>query len=191
VPLAVVSLLVVFGHAVTSWLAPNLAPGVRESIYAVAVLIRWAVALGASVGLIALVYYLGVPDGHLSVPEGWARWPSRSIRGLAPREECVEMGEVAARSWRSVLPGALMATVTWFLTTLAFGWYVTTFANYSEVYGSIGAAIALLFWLYIVSLCVLCGAEFNAQFASQHRAHFGGGGDAREPEQEAKSEKAT
>ena len=78
------------------------------------------------------------------------------------------MGEVAARSWRSVLPGALMATVTWFLTTLAFGWYVTTFANYSEVYGSIGAAIALLFWLYIVSLCVLCGAEFNAQF----HAHF-------------------
>ena len=52
----------------------------------------------------------------------------------------------------------------WFLTTLAFGWYVTRFANYSEVYGSIGAAIALLLWLYIVSLSVLCGAEFNAQF---------------------------
>lgn len=56
-----------------------------------------------------------------------------------------------------------MATAMWFLTTLAFGWYVTRFANYSEVYGSIGAAIALLFWLYIISLSVLCGAEFNAQ----------------------------
>ena len=49
----------------------------------------------------------------------------------------------------------------WFLATLVFGWYVTRFANYSQVYGSLGAAIALLFWLYIISLCVLCGAEFN------------------------------
>jgi uncharacterized BrkB/YihY/UPF0761 family membrane protein len=66
-----------------------------------------------------------------------------------------------------------MATAMWFLTTLAFGWYVTRFANYSEVYGPLGAGIALLFWLYIVSLSVLCGAEFNAQFDSQFHAHFG------------------
>jgi membrane protein len=66
-----------------------------------------------------------------------------------------------------------MATAMWFLTTLMFGWYVTRFANYSEVYGSLGAGIALLFWLYIVSLSVLCGAEFNAQFDSQFHAHFG------------------
>ncbi len=60
----------------------------------------------------------------------------------------------------------------WFLTTLAFGWYVTRFANYSEVYGSLGAGIALLFWLYIVSLSVLCGAEFNAQFDAQLHARI-------------------
>ena len=66
-----------------------------------------------------------------------------------------------------------MATAMWFLTTLAFGWYVTRFVNYSEVYGSLGAGIALLFWLYIISLSVLCGAEFNAQFDSQAHAHFG------------------
>ena len=56
----------------------------------------------------------------------------------------------------------------WFLTTLAFGWYVTRFANYSQVYGSLGAGIALLFWLYIVSLSVLCGAEFNASSSARH-----------------------
>jgi membrane protein len=42
--------------------------------------------------------------------------------------------------------------------------YVTRYANYGQVYGSLGAGIALLFWLYIISLSVLCGAEFNAQF---------------------------
>ena len=77
---------------------------------------------------------------------------------------------LAPRTWRAVLPGAIVATAMWFLTTLAFGWYVTRFANYSEVYGSLGAGIALLFWLYIVSLSVLCGAEFNAQFDIQLRA---------------------
>ena len=65
-----------------------------------------------------------------------------------------------------------MATAMWFLTTLAFGWYVTRFANYSEVYGSLGAGIALLFWLYIISLSVLCGAEFNVQFEMLYHAYF-------------------
>jgi len=55
------------------------------------------------------------------------------------------------QSWKRTLPGAIMSTAMWFLTTLIFGWYVTRFANYSQVYGSLGVAIALLFWLYIIS----------------------------------------
>jgi membrane protein len=148
VPLAVFSVLVMFGHAVTEWLTFNLGPEVRGPIDATSLLIRWVVALGASVGLIALIYFLGVPDG-----------PSRGRRAEGAGST------TAVRRWRSVLPGAVIATAMWFLTTLGFGWYVTRFANYSEVYGSLGAVIALLFWLYIVSLSVLCGAEFNAQFA--------------------------
>ncbi len=64
--------------------------------------------------------------------------------------------------WRRVLPGATLATVLWFPTTLIFGWYVTHYANYTVIYGSLAAAIALLIWLYILSLLVLLGAEFNA-----------------------------
>ena len=56
-----------------------------------------------------------------------------------------------------------MATVFWFPATIIFGWYVTNYANYSAVYGPLGAAIALLVWLYILSVIVLLGAEFNAQ----------------------------
>jgi membrane protein len=74
------------------------------------------------------------------------------------------MGTPMRQSWKGVLPGAILSTAAWFLTTLVFGWYVTRFANYTQVYGSLGAGIALLFWLYIISLCVLCGAEFNAEF---------------------------
>ena len=68
------------------------------------------------------------------------------------------------RSWKRAVPGAIIATTMWFVSTLIFGWYVTRFANYSLVYGSLGAGIALLFWLYLVFLSVLCGAEFNMQW---------------------------
>ena len=78
------------------------------------------------------------------------------------------MGTPLWQPWRKVLPGAFIATVMWFVATLIFGWYVTRFANYSRVYGSLGAAIALLFWLDIISLCVICGAEFNHEY----NAHF-------------------
>jgi membrane protein len=77
------------------------------------------------------------------------------------------MGTPKRQSWPSVIPGAIVATFLWFLTTLAFGWYVTRYANYSQVYGSLGAGIALLFWLYIICLSVLCGVEFNVQFQSR------------------------
>jgi len=170
VPLAVASLLVVFGHTVTLWLTQGIDRDVRETIYAIALLVRWSVALGASVGLTALVYRLGVP-GYAVVSKA----SSAGQTGPSPRRRVTDHeGILAAQTWTPTLPGAVVATAMWFLTTLAFGWYVTRFANYSEVYGSLGAGIALLFWLYIISLSVLCGAEFNAHFA----AHFGIGSEA-------------
>jgi membrane protein len=67
------------------------------------------------------------------------------------------------QSWSKVLPGALMAAVLWFPATLVFGWYVRNYATYNVVYGPLSASIALLVWLYIVSVIVLLGAELNAQ----------------------------
>jgi membrane protein len=173
-PLAVLSVLIIFGHAVTGWLVSSIGPEVRAPIYGITLLIRWAVALGASVGLIGLIYHLGVPSVRPSRPRR-RRGASREIhRRSEPSDtKSALLQTLAPQTWGAILPGAVMATAMWFLTTLAFGWYVTRLANYSEVYGSLGAAIALLFWLYLVSLSVLCGAEFNAQFDSQLQAYFG------------------
>jgi membrane protein len=183
VPLAAATGLVAFGHAVTEWIALGVTPELRTTIYAVSLLIRWAVSLGASVGVIATIYHLGVPDvsvrasaSRLAAPVGWVMEKSLPFHRLQVRpaeQPEIKEAPAAARSWRRVIPGAVVATAMWFLTTLAFGWYVTRFANYSEVYGSLGAGIALLFWLYIVSLSVLFGAEFNAQFETQFHGQFG------------------
>ena len=72
-------------------------------------------------------------------------------------------GTPRTRPWRHVIPGAAGATVIWFLATLFFGWYVTRFADYTVVYGSLGTAIATLVWLYITCLSVFIGGELNAQ----------------------------
>ena len=178
VPLAVASLLVVFGHTVTAWLASSIGPDVRASIYAIALLIRWGVALSASVGLIALIYHLGVPpkvprapSKHLGVPQKHPGVPE----GVPANRGGTTDGPTSVltpKAWVPTLPGAVVATAMWFLTTLTFGWYVTRFANYSAVYGSLGVGIALLFWLYIISLSVLCGAEFNAHFNTHFEAYF-------------------
>ena len=63
---------------------------------------------------------------------------------------------------RYVWPGAVVATVLWMLTTLGFAWYVRNIAHYNVLYGSVGAVLALLVWMYLLAAIALIGCEFNA-----------------------------
>ncbi|WP_010203926.1 YihY/virulence factor BrkB family protein [Salinibacterium sp. PAMC 21357] len=65
---------------------------------------------------------------------------------------------------RWVSTGALFAIVTWGLATAAFGFYVSTIANYDRAYGWLGGALALLIWLYISNLALVAGIEVDAEF---------------------------
>lgn len=67
------------------------------------------------------------------------------------------------KALRSVWPGATLATGLWLVTTTAFGWYVRNIAGYNVLYGSIGAVIALLVWMYLNSIIALIGCEYNAE----------------------------
>ncbi len=67
------------------------------------------------------------------------------------------------QQWRKVWPGAIVSTVLWLLATAGFGWYVRNIANYNVMYGSIGAVIALIVWMYVLSVIALLGCEYNAQ----------------------------
>ena len=91
------------------------------------------------------------------------RWAIAVATGVAVLTVIYHFGAPRTHSWKCSLPGATLATLTWFVATLAYGWYVTRFAVYMMVYGSLAAVIATLVWLYITSLSILIGAEFNAQ----------------------------
>ncbi len=65
--------------------------------------------------------------------------------------------------WRWISPGSIAATITWLLGTLAFGLYVSRFGNYNATYGSLGAVVVLLTWLYLSGYVLLMGAELNSE----------------------------
>ncbi|CAA9451482.1 MAG: hypothetical protein AVDCRST_MAG80-2322 [uncultured Rubrobacteraceae bacterium] len=64
--------------------------------------------------------------------------------------------------FRLITPGAALAVISWLVASLAFSFYLTNFADYSVIYGSLGAAIALLLYFYISATVLLLGAEVNA-----------------------------
>jgi membrane protein len=90
------------------------------------------------------------------------RWLIATLTSIAVIALIYHNAVPRTQPWHSVLPGATMATVLWFLATALFGWYLQRYADYSLIYGSLGAAIALLVWMYMISLVILVGAEFNA-----------------------------
>ena len=61
----------------------------------------------------------------------------------------------------------VVATVLWLLATSGFAWYVRNMAHYNVMYGSVGAGIALLVWMYLMAAIALIGCEFNAELRTQ------------------------
>ncbi|HEY6767688.1 MAG TPA: YihY/virulence factor BrkB family protein [Candidatus Sulfotelmatobacter sp.] len=90
------------------------------------------------------------------------RWVIATLTGIAVIALIYHNAVPRTQPWHSVMPGATLATGMWFFVTLLFRWYLQHYADYSIIYGSLGAAIALLVWMYLISLVVLVGAEFNA-----------------------------
>lgn len=89
------------------------------------------------------------------------RWAVAVLAGIVTLAALYHFGTRRKEHWGRVLPGAVAATLVWFPSTLAFGWYVTRVADYTRFYGSFAAGIATLVWLYLTSFSGLLGAELN------------------------------
>lgn len=128
VPLALASLVLVFGRQIEGWMISGSSHELRLVVLMSWRLVRWAIAVATSITVLAALYHFGTKRGE---------------------------------HWVWVMPGAIAATFVWFPATLAFGVYVTGIADYSMFYGSFGAGIATLVWLYITLFSALLGAELN------------------------------
>ena len=82
--------------------------------------------------------------------------------------------------FRWVSPGGMLGVLLWIVASLAFAFYVASFASYNKTYGTLGGVIAFLVWLWISNLAILLGAEFNAELERGRRIEAG---DARPDEE--------
>ncbi len=69
--------------------------------------------------------------------------------------------------WRWVRWGALFAAIAWIVGSLGFSWYVNNVAHYDVTYGSLGAAVGFMMWIWFSVMVVLIGAELNAEIEHQ------------------------
>ncbi|WP_236841898.1 YihY/virulence factor BrkB family protein [Bosea sp. PAMC 26642] len=69
--------------------------------------------------------------------------------------------------WAWVSPGALFAGVGWLVASMLFSWYVANFEDYNKTYGTVGAVIGLLTWMWLSATIVLVGAELNSEAERQ------------------------
>ena len=68
-----------------------------------------------------------------------------------------------------IVPGALCALAAWMLLSVGFSFYVENFANYSVIYGTLGAVIVLLIWLFLSAATLIMGAEVNGMIQAWHQ----------------------
>ena len=69
--------------------------------------------------------------------------------------------------WRWVTWGSAVAALLWLAASMLFSWYVATFDSYNRIYGSLGAAVGFMVWLWISAVIVLLGGELNAEMEHQ------------------------
>lgn len=118
----------------------------------------------------------GVPAWLSSSPVGdaaatamsIARWPLLLVLMLGALAVVYQIGPDRDRPrFRWVSAGAVIATVLWLVASLGFSFYASNFGSYNETYGAMGAVVVLMLWLLITSLCILVGAEVNAELEHQ------------------------
>ncbi len=98
----------------------------------------------------------------------WLRWPALLLAVLAGLAVLYRYGPSRdAPRWHWVTWGSAIAAVLWIGGSLLFSWYVAHFGSYNKTYGSLGAAIGFMTWIWISTIIVLLGAQVNAEMEHQ------------------------
>lgn len=136
-----------------------------------AILLTLALALVISTSLLLLVFgqlignymfdFLGLPDFFRNIWAG-ARVTVSLAAMVMVFTFFYKVSPNCKVTLKESLPGAVFATLGWWVLSHGFAFYVNNFGNYSVTYGSIGAIIVLLTWLYLSSVVIILGGEINA-----------------------------
>src|SRR5216684_1845365 len=126
--------------------------------------------LGRVVAMIVLpiaLDYLGLATATASILR-IARWPLLLIVVSLAIAVIYRYGPSREEAqWHWISWGSAFAAIAWLAASILFSWYAESFANYNKTYGSLGAAIGFMTWIWMSTIVVLIGAELNAEMEHQ------------------------
>ncbi|MBA1154751.1 YihY/virulence factor BrkB family protein [Microvirga mediterraneensis] len=124
-------------------------------------------ALAAIIVLPIILNFIGLGSGTEWLVS-LSRWPILLIGVTFGLSLIYRFGPSRDKAeWRWVTPGGLVAAVLWLAVSMLFSWYVANFGSYNETYGSLGAVIGFMTWIWLSTTVVLLGAEINAEMEHQ------------------------
>lgn len=98
----------------------------------------------------------------------YGRWPVMFLIGIFALAVLYRFGPSRQfAQWRWLSIGSIFAAVAWMIMSIGFSWYVAHFGNYNATYGSLGAAIGMMMWMWLSIIVVLVGAELNSEIEHQ------------------------
>ncbi|MCC0804734.1 YihY/virulence factor BrkB family protein [Methylobacterium sp. W2] len=138
----------------------------RSLTFTVGALLFTILALTSIVVLPVIFNFFGFGQGARLI--ALLRWPFLLVVLLGGLSLLYRYGPSRERPrWRWVGTGGAVAGLLWLAASILFSWYVASFGNYNETYGSLGAAIGFMTWIWISTTIVLLGAEINAEMEHQ------------------------
>jgi len=123
--------------------------------------------VGAVVAFPLALNHLGMaPESKLIV--ALARWPLLFLILLVALAILYRFAPSRdAPRWQWLSLGALTAAILWIAGSALLSWYLSEFANYNATYGSLGAAIGLMTWMWMSAIVIMFGAELNSEIERQ------------------------
>jgi membrane protein len=113
-----------------------------------------------------LLSFLDLPG--ISEIVNYARWPVLLVVASLMIAVVYRFGPSRKQpQWRWISPGSIFAAVTWIAASLLFSWYTAHFGSYNKTYGSLGAAVGFMTWIWISTMFILIGAKINAELEHQ------------------------
>jgi len=120
-------------------------------------------ALGALVVLPIALDYFGITTVADAIIR-WLRWPALLLVVMLGLSLLYRFGPSHAQArWRWITWGSAIAAVLWLFASVLFSWYAADFGSYNKTYGSLGAVIGFMVWIWISTIVILVGAEIDAE----------------------------
>jgi membrane protein len=129
--------------------------------FALTIALTSALMLVGTPVMSALLARLRFDEGLASVWQ-WLRWPAAVLLLMVAAALTYHLLPNDEEPFQFLTPGAVLAVIVWVIASVGFHYYVHNFANYSVMYGALGAVLMLLLYFYISAAVLLLGAEVNA-----------------------------